>query len=84
MERRDLAFELRHQFTGIDRGMRGDVVDRLLRIQRRALPAHIRQRIDQHAGQLQHAEFEHREQPHRAGADDRYVRVDVACHAAPS
>ena len=65
----------------VDRGMRGDIVDRLLWVQRRALPAHIRQRIDQHAGQLQHPEFEDREQAHWAGADDRYVRADVACHA---
>ncbi len=80
MKRRDLAFELCHEFARIDRGMRRNVVDRLLRIQRRALAAHLGQRVDQHAGQLQHAQLEHREQADRAGADDRNVCLDVARH----
>ena len=41
------------------------------------------QGVDQHAGQLQHAEFEDGEQADRAGADDRHVGFDVLGHARP-
>ncbi len=83
MERGDLPFELRHQVARLDRRMRRDVVDRLLRIQRRALAADLGQGVDQHAGQLQHAQLEHREQADRAGADDRDVGLDVASPCRP-
>ena len=79
-ERRDLAFQLRHQFARVDRRMRGDVEDRFFRIERGALASHFGQGVDQHAGQLQHAQLEHREQAHRAGSDDRNIGVDFACH----
>jgi len=84
VKRRDLLLQLRDQRAGVDRWVSGDVVDRLLGIQRCALSAHFGQRIDQHAGQFQHPEFEHREQPDRAGADDRHVGLDFACHATLS
>jgi len=52
VEGRDLAFQLGHQFTRADRGVRGDVVDRLFRIERGALPPHLGQSVDQHAAKL--------------------------------
>ena len=82
-ERGDLLFQLGDQRAGLDRRVGRDVVDRLLRIQRGALAADLGQRVDQHAGQLQHAQFENGEQPDRARADDRHVGFDVLCHARP-
>ena len=84
MKRRDLAFEARHEIARVNSGMAGDVVNWLFRIQRGALAAHFGQCIDQHAGELQHPEFEHREQANRACADDRNIRIDLACHPQPS
>ena len=75
-ERRDLLFELGDEVAGLDRRMGGDVVDRLFRVQRRALAAGLAERVDQHAADAQHAELEHREQPDRSGADDRDIGVD--------
>ena len=69
-ERRDLPFQLRHQFARLDGRDGRNVVDRLFRIQRRALPAHLGERVDQHRAQLQHAELEDGEQADRPGADD--------------
>ena len=46
----DLLFEFGHQIARVDGGVGGDVVDRLFRIQRGALAAHVRQRVDQYAG----------------------------------
>src|SRR5262244_1630466 len=53
--------------------MARDVVDRLFRIERGALPAGRFQRVDDVAAHLQHAALEDREQPDRAGADDRDI-----------
>ena len=74
IERRGLLLQLLDQVGGIDRGIAGDVVDRLLGIQRGALPAGGLQRVDDVALHFQHAAFEHREQADRARADDRHVR----------
>ncbi len=70
VKRRDLVFEPRHQLAGGDRRVRRDVIDRLFGIQRGALPAGLAERVDQHRAQLQHPQFEHREQTDRAGSDD--------------
>ncbi len=82
VKRSDLAFQRGNQLSGVDRRMGGDVVDRLFRIQRGALAAGFRQGVYQHAGQFQHAQFEHGEQADRAGADDRYVGGEVFGHGA--
>ena len=80
LERRGLLLQLLDQVRGIDRGIAGDVVDRLFRIERGALPAGGLQRVDDVALHFQHAAFEHREQADRAGADDRHVG-DMRRHA---
>jgi hypothetical protein len=69
-EGRNLLLQPRHQFGRLDRRMRRNVVDRLFRIKRRALPARRVQRVDQQAIQLQHPAFEGREQPHRPRPDN--------------
>src|SRR5688572_4622832 len=74
MERRGLLLQLLDQVGGIDRGIAGDVVDRLLGVQRGALPAGGLKRVDDVALHFQHAAFEHREQADRARTDDRHVR----------
>src|SRR6266851_5201818 len=50
-----------------------NVVDRLFRIERGALPTGRRQRVEDMAAQIEHAAFENRKQPHRPGADDRDI-----------
>ncbi len=72
-ERRGLLGEPLDQFGGVDSRIARDVVDRLFRIERGALPARRRQRIEHMAAHVEHAAFEHREQADRAGADDRDI-----------
>ena len=79
-ERGNLPLQVFDQVPGRDRGMRRDVVDRLLRIQRRALPADLAERIDQGGTQLQHAALEGGEQPDWACADDRHVCFNRYVH----
>jgi hypothetical protein len=67
------------QTLAVDRRMARDVVDRLLRVERRALAADDVQRIDDVAAHAQHAAFEDREKADRTGADDRHIGfVDLA------
>jgi hypothetical protein len=61
------------QIRRLDSRIAGDVVDRLLRIKRRALSTGAIKRIDDMAAHLQHAAFEHGEQADRAGAYDRNI-----------
>ena len=81
-ERRDLMFKSRHQFAGGDRRMGGDVVDRLFRIERRALAAGLAKRVDQYGMQLQHPQLEHGEQAGRAGPDDGDVGLEALGHGS--
>ena len=74
----DLLLELRHQSAGFDGRVGGDVVDRLFRVEGRALAADLAECVDQHAGQLEHAALEHGEKPGRACADDGHVCLDHA------
>ena len=53
---------------------RGDVVDRLLRIELGALPAGLVQNVHQVGLHVQEAQLEHREQAHRARPHDDHVR----------
>src|SRR5713226_2625803 len=71
------------QLGGTDSRISRNVVDRLFRIERGALPARRRQRIEDVAAELEHAAFENRKQPHRPGADDRDITaVESVLHRA--
>ena len=59
----------------------GDVVDRLVGVQLDRLAAGHSQRVDHVRLDLQQAQLEHLEQPHRAGADDEGVGLDRAAVA---
>jgi len=72
----DLRFELRDQRAGFDGGVGRDVVDGFFGVEGRALATHLVQRVDQHAGEFQHAAFEGGEQAHRPGADNGYIGLD--------
>src|SRR5689334_7292638 len=61
------------QFRGVDSRISGDVVDRLFRIEGGALAAGRRQRVEYVAAHVEHAAFEHLEQPDRTGTDDRDI-----------
>src|SRR3546814_5927692 len=54
----------------LDARVAGDVVDRLFRVERRALAADHRQGVDHVAAELQHAALEDREKADRPGAYD--------------
>ena len=74
-ERRGLFAEALDQLDGVDSRVARNVVDRLLGIERGALAARLRQRVEHGAAHVQHAAFEHREQPDRPGADDRDIII---------
>ena len=81
-KRCDLPLKFADQGTGMDLRVRRDVVDRLLGIERGALPTHLRKRVDQQAAELQHTELEDGKQAYRPGTDDRYIRLDCLRHPA--
>ena len=83
MEGSGLLLQLGDQLGGVDRGIAGDVVDRLLRIERRALPAGHVEGIDHMAVHLQHAAFEDREEADRPRADDANIRPMLCRHGTP-
>jgi hypothetical protein len=72
-ERRRLLDEAIDEIAGGDSRIARDVVDRLFRIERRALAAGLGEGVEQMAAQAQHAAFENREEPNRTGADDRDI-----------
>ena len=73
MEGGRLRRQVRDQVHRRDLRVSRNVVDRFLRIQRRALTAQHIKRIDDMALHLQHAAFEHREQADRPGPYDQNV-----------
>ena len=75
-ERGDLCFQLRNQYARLDRRVGRDVENWFFGVQRRALAAHLVQRVDQYTGQFQHAALEGGEQAHRARTDDSDVGLD--------
>ena len=83
-ERRGLLPKAVDQLGGIDSRIAGNVVDRFLGVEGGALPARLRQCVEYGAPHLQHAAFEHGEQPDRPGADDRDIAAfdRSAWHAA--
>jgi len=70
IEGRDLLHEPVDELLGAANRQRRNVVDRLVGIQFRALPARRTQGVDQVAADSQKSELEYLEQPARAGADD--------------
>ncbi len=72
-ERRRLLGEPVDEVGRVDLGIARNVVDRLLRIERGALPARPVEHVEDGRAHAEHAALEHREKPHRPGADDRHV-----------
>jgi tRNA threonylcarbamoyladenosine biosynthesis protein TsaE len=73
-EGRDLLLERGDQSAASDLGVGGDVIDRLFRIERRALPPHRRQGVDHRRPQPDHAAGEDGEETDRPRPDDGNVR----------
>ena len=67
--------------AGDDR-IAGDVVDRLFWIELGALPADLRQDVDEMGLDVEQPEFEHGEHADRAGADDHGVSLNGLVHAS--
>ncbi len=85
VKRRPERFDLRQQ--GVAETLPGDVgharnvVDRLLRIELRALTADLVEDVDHVRLHVEQTKLEHREQPARSGADDQHVGLDRFAHA---
>ena len=75
-ERLDLRQQPVGQLLARDDGERGDVVDRLFRIELGALPAGLLQDVDDVRLDVEQAELEHRKQADGPGADDHGVGLD--------
>ena len=75
LERRGLLSETLDQFGRVDSRIARDVEDRLFGIERGALPARRRERVEHGAAHFEHAALEHREEPDRPGADDRDIAI---------
>jgi hypothetical protein len=76
VERLDLLHQAVHEFLRTANRQRRDVVDRLVRIELRALPARMLQGVDEVALDAQQPEFENLEQAGRACADDNGIGLD--------
>src|SRR3546814_8284762 len=70
LKRLRLLGEAVDQVLRLDARVAGDVVDRLFRVERRALAADHLQGVDHVAAELQHAALEDREKADRPGAYD--------------
>ena len=79
LERADLLREPFHQLAGAHYRERGDVVDRLVRVQRGALPADLRERVHDVRMDPEQPQLEDLEQAARAGSDDDHVGLDAHC-----
>ena len=80
VERLALLEEAVHQFLRTAHRQRGNVVDRLVRIQLRALASGRFQRIDDMGFHAQQTQFEDLEQPAGASADDDGFGDDDSAH----
>src|ERR1700677_3361378 len=69
----DLLHEIIDKLLSVDHRKAWNVVDRLLRIELRALAARFRQDVDEVRLDVEQTEFEHRKQADGPGADDRDV-----------
>ena len=79
-ERVDLLAQVVDELLAGDHGIAGNVVYRLFRIELGALAADLGQNVDQMGLDVEQAQFEHREQADRPGADDDRVGVDDFTH----
>ena len=77
LERADLLLQPIDELQRADDRKRRDVIDRLLRIERGALPADLRQRVHHVGVDAEQPQLEHLEQAAWAGADDDYVGPDA-------
>src|SRR5271167_669936 len=80
LERRDLLHQRVSEAMAGHHGDRGNVVDRLFRIELGALAAHLVEDVDEMGLDVEQAEFEHGEQPAGSGADDEHVSLDRIGH----
>ena len=76
MKRLDLFQQAVDEFLRAANRQRGDVVDRLVGIELRALAAGMRERVHDLALHAEQAELEHGEESDRAGADDHAFGLD--------
>ena len=76
LERLALGHQLVDDLLAGDAGIAGNVVDRLLGVELRALAARLGQDVDEVATDVEQAELEHGEEPDRPGADDHHIRLD--------
>jgi hypothetical protein len=76
----DLPQEVVDERLARDDGEARDVVDRLLGVQLRALPADLRQDVDEMGADVEEAELEHGEEADRPRADDEHIRFDRLGH----
>ena len=72
-----LFLEIRDQIARIDARKTRNIVDRLFRIKRGALPADFIQRVDHMGLDAQHAELENGEQADGAGADNNGIGLET-------
>ena len=79
VERLDLFEQPVDEFLCATHRQRRDVVDRLVRVELRALAARVLERVHDVALHAQQAELEHREQAGRASADDDALGLDDVC-----
>ena len=82
LERLDLLHQGLGEAMAGDHGKRGNVVDRLFRIELGALAAGLVEDVDEMGLDVEQAEFEHREQSARSGADDEHVSLDRIGHGS--
>ena len=80
MERLDLLHQPMGQFGAGDDGQRRNVIDRLFRIKLGALAARPVENVDDMAFDVEKAQFENREQPAGAGANDDRIGRDHVGH----
>ena len=76
VERLDLIQQAVGQFLAGDDRQGGNVIDRLFRIKFGALAAGLAEDVDHMGLDIEQAEFEHSEQPDRAGTDNERVGFD--------
>ena len=81
LERTELLREALDELVRSHHRKRGDVVDRLLRVERGALPANLRQRVHHVRVDPEQPQLEDLEQAARAGADDDHVGLDAHADA---
>ena len=80
VERLDLLQQRVDQALRAGVGNAGYVVDRLLRVKLRTLAADLVENVDEMRLHIEQPQFEHREQPDGARADDENVGLDRFGH----